>query len=206
MASEAGQESAKKQAPTQLQQLAAEFGGNDVKSRAQSGITLTYIAIDATIRRLNDVLGSNWSTTAKTEFILLNPSVPGEYLAVCELELRARVDGNEKVAYGVGADKGKDADKIAKTALAEAIKKAAHQLGVALYLWDPAARARAEKLKALASGSEVALKREVVAIAKERTGKDKPTAAEIAAVFGVKAGDLADKATLQKILTDEGLL
>jgi hypothetical protein len=188
---------------TQLEQLAAEFGGNDVKTRTQSGLTLTYIDISATINRLNAVLGSNWSTSATTKFI---PIDDGAFLAVCELELRARVDGNEKVAYGVGADKGKDSDKIAKTALAEAIKKAGHQLGIALYLWDPAARARAEKLKALASGSEVALKREVVAIAKERTGKDKPTAAEIAAVFGVKAGDLADKATLQKILTDEGLL
>jgi hypothetical protein len=188
---------------TQLEQLAAEFGGSDVKSRAQSGITLTYIGIDATINRLNAVLGSNWSTSATTKFI---PIDDGAFLAVCELELRATVDGVEKVAYGVGADKGKDSDKIAKTALAEAIKKAGHQYGIALYLWDPAARARAEKLKALASGSEVALKREVVAIARERSGLDKPSAAEIAKVFGVKAGDLADKATLVKILTDEGLL
>lgn len=189
----------------QLEALAAEFGGADVKTRQQSGITLTYIGIDATINRLNAVLGSWWSTEAKTQFTQVGGPDDG-YLAVCELTLTATVDGTQKTAYGVGADKGKDCDKIAKTALAEAIKKAGHQFGIALYLWDPAARARAEKLKNLAGGSEVALKREVVAIAKERTGKDKPTAAEIAEVFGVKAGDLSDKATLQKILTDEGLL
>jgi hypothetical protein len=188
---------------TQLESLAEEFGGNDVKSRQQAGITLTYIGIDATINRLNAVLGSKWSTEASTNFI---PLEDGAFLAVCELTLTATVDGAEKKAYGVGADKGKDADKIAKTALAEAIKKAGHQFGIALYLWDPAARVRAEKLKELAGGSEVALKKEVFSIARERTGKDKPTAAEVAKVFGVKTGDLADKATLQKILTDEGLL
>jgi hypothetical protein len=188
---------------TQLQQLAAEFGGADVKSRQQAGITLTYIGIDATIKRLNEVLGSGWSTDAKTQFIPLDDGV---FLAVCELNLTAVVDGKQKYAYGVGADKGKELDKIAKTALAEAIKKAGHQYGIALYLWDADARKRAEKLKSLASGSEVALKKEVVAIAREKTGKDKPSAAEIAEVFGVNPGDLADKATLVKILTDEGLL
>lgn len=194
---------AAKTAETQLQRLAAEFGGADVKTRQQAGITLTYIGIDATIRRLNDVLGSDWSTAASTQFI---DQGEGKYLAVCELTLTATVDGTQKSAYGVGADSGKDCDKIAKTALAEALKKAAHQFGVALYLWDPAGRKRAERAKSLASGSEAALKKEVFAIARERTGKDKPTAAEVAACFDVKAGDLSDKDTLTEILTKEGVL
>lgn len=190
-------------AATQLDQLAAEFGGADIKGRQQAGQELTYISIDGTINRLNSVLGAGWSTEAKTDFIPLDD---GAFLAVCELTLFATVDGTDKRAYGVGADKGKDADKIAKTALAEAIKKAGHQLGIALYLWNAEARERAQKLKKLASGSAAALKGEVFAIARERTGLDKPTAAQVAACFDVKPGDLADTATLTSILTKEGLI
>lgn len=194
---------AAKTAETQLQRLAAEFGGADVKTRTQAGITLTYIGIDATIRRLNEVLGSDWSTRGTSTLTDLGE---GKFLATVELYLDATVDGKQKSAFGVGADSGKDVDKALKTALAEALKKAAHQYGVALYLWDPAGRKRAERAKSLASGSEAALKKEVFAIARERTGKDKPTAAEVAACFDVKAGDLSDKDTLTEILTKEGVL
>ena len=37
---------------------------------------------------------------------------------------------------GVGADVSFDLDKAVKTALAEAIKKACHQYGIALELWE----------------------------------------------------------------------
>lgn len=54
--------------------------------------------------------------------------------------------------------------------------------------------------------SEAEMKRSVWAAAKEKLGEDKPTAAAVAKVFGVKTGELADKETLKKILEDEKLL
>lgn len=165
-------------------------------------MTLTYLSIDSVINRLNEVLGSGWSTSASTEFTPAGDA----FIAKCELHLTATVDGVEKTAYGVGADKGKDLDKIAKTALAEAIKKAGHQLGIGLYLWDPEARKRAEtKMKLAKSDSEATLKRAVFDLAKEKDA-DVSSAADVAKVFGVKPGELADKAVLTKILKGEGVL
>ncbi|MEM2991059.1 MAG: Rad52/Rad22 family DNA repair protein [Halobacteria archaeon] len=51
----------------------------------------------------------------------------------------------DKVAVGVGADVDSDPDKAVKTALAEAIKKAGHQFGIALYLWDEKERQAVEE-------------------------------------------------------------
>jgi hypothetical protein len=187
---------------TQMERLAAEFAGHELKQRKQAGRTLTYISIDATINRLNEVLGPAWNTDATTtvEF------VHGQYLAVCELKLMAQVDEIVKQAYGVGADKAPDPDKAAKTALAEAIKKAGHQLGIGLYLWDEDGRGRAENKMRLARASTAALKSEVFSIAKEKLAKSNPSAAEIGELFGVAPGDLADEGTLRSILTKEGAL
>jgi len=175
-----------------------------VKTRTQAGQTLTYISIDATINRLNDVLGPNWSTYATTSVTELPNDA---FLAVVELNLTATIDGVEKKAYGVGADKGKDVDKIAKTALAEALKKAGHQLGIALYLWDADGRKRAETRMKLDKNrdSEATLKRAVFDLAKAKNA-DVSTAADVAKVFGVKPGELSDKDVLVRILEGEGVL
>lgn len=148
------------------------------------------------------MLGPNWSTSATTEVTPLD----GKFTAVCQLNLNANIDGIPKTAYGVGAMVNGDPDMAAKTALAEAIKKAGHQLGIALYLWDADARARVESKRKLSTASSASLKQEVFKIAKERLGKDAPTAAEIAKEFNVKPGALADGATLREILVKEGLL
>jgi hypothetical protein len=189
--------------PTQLQQLAAEFSGSDLKSRNQGGQALTYVSIDATIRRLNDVLGPNWSTSGNTDLVYHDT---GNYRALTELTLTATIDGEEKSAYGVGVDVAKDPDKAAKTALAEALKKAAHQLGVALYLWDVEARGRAQKKMALAKASLADLKKAVYKLGSEALGAERPTVAQVAKHFKVKAGDLGDEDVLRRILTDAGLL
>lgn len=150
------------------------------------------------------MLGPNWGITrAQTE---LTPSGDG-FVALSEIWLTAVVDGVTKDTYGVGADKGTDVDKIAKTALAEAIKKAGHQLGIALYLWDADGRARASRRMELDKNrdSEATLKRAVFGIAKEKDPSI-TTAAQVAKVFGVKPGELADKATLVRILEAEGVL
>jgi len=187
---------------SQLSQLAAEFEPGEHKTRKQAGQELTYISIDATINRLNSVLGSTWSTEAETSLTPLGET----YLAKCELTLFATIDDERKSAYGVGAMVNKDPDMAAKTALAEAIKKAGHQLGIGLYLWDAEARDRVTKKSKLAGASAAALKQEVFKLAVAKTGKERPSAKDIAAVFGKTATDLADETTLIEILKGEGLL
>jgi hypothetical protein len=195
---------AKTTAKTQLEQLQAEFEPGEHRSRSQGGQELTYVDISATLNRLNAALGTGWSIErASTKVELLES---GSFFAFTELYLDADIDGTRKTAYGVGAMTNKDPDMAAKTALAEAIKKAGHQLGVALYLWDGDKRNRVNKAMKLANANDTVLKQEVFKLGRERTGKDKPTAADIAKAFGVKPGDLTDRETLEKILRDEGLL
>lgn len=117
-----------------LTKLSEPFPIEDVKQRSQGGRKLDYISIDATIRRLNDVLGTDWSFSIRRSDLSVLPS--GGYLAVVEGEIAAL----DKTAAGVGADVAPDADKAIKTALAEALKKAGHQFGIGLYLWDEAER------------------------------------------------------------------
>ena len=190
--------------PSQLDLLQAEFKAGEHKTRQQGGQTLTYVDISATINRVNEVLGVNWSVVAPTQTQLM-PMDSG-YLAKTELFVRAEIDGVEKTLYGVGAMVNRDPDMAMKTALAEAIKKAFHQAGVALYLWDPVARERVTKKSALANATPAKLKQEVMRLAKERLEKDKPTAKEVAGVFGVTAADLAEDSTIRQILEGEGLL
>jgi hypothetical protein len=118
-----------------LGKLAERFDIADVKQRRQGGIMLDYISIDATIRRLNDVLGASWSTevVGTPNLVVL---ADGNFLAVVTISLNAL----DKSSVGVGADRASDPDKAIKTALAEAIKKAGHQFGIGLYLWEEAER------------------------------------------------------------------
>lgn len=101
-----------------------------------------------------------------------------------------------------------DPDMAMKTALAEAIKKAGHQLGIALYLWDETARERAEQRRALAKAtdSEATLKRAVFKLAQERLDRKPESAAEVASVFGVDVQAVTEKEGLLSILRAEGVL
>ena len=192
---------ATKESP-QLEQLGAEFRADEHKQRSQGGKQLTYVSIDATINRLNEVLGPNWSTAAHTDVQFEG----GKARAVTQLTLTATIDGVQKQAYGVGAMVNPDPDMAAKTALAEAIKKAGHQLGIGLYLWDEEARERTERRMKLANASDGQLKAAVYKLAIEKLGKPKPSQAEVAKLFDVKAGDLADGEVNRQILEREGLL
>lgn len=175
-----------------LAALSARFDVVDVKQRAQAGRKLDYISIDSTIRRLNDVLGAEWSTRFVGVPTLTD--VGGQYLAVVTLELEAL----SKKAVGVGADKASDPDKALKTALAEALKKAGHQFGVGLYLWDEGERAIVARDRAAASGDIAALKAKVFEKALE--GGAKATAAGVAEFFNVSVEDLQNASTLSKLL------
>jgi len=83
-----------------------------------------------------------------------------------------------------------------------ALKNFGDQFGLGLY--DAERRNDVERRRGL--NTDAGIKREVWKIARERTGKDKPTAAEVAKVFERKATELNDAAVLRQILVDEGLL
>lgn len=153
------------------------------------------------------MLGAGWGVEDARSALI--PQSDGTFVAQVDLYLVAVVDGVPTRRYGVGADKGKDVDKILKTALAEALKKAGHAYGIALYLWDADGRKRAETRMKLDKNrdSESTLKKAVFDLAAARNGGVKPgTAAEVAKIFGRKAGELADKAVLVEILESEGVL
>lgn len=120
--------------------LSERFPIEDVKQRTQGGMKLDYISIDATIRRLNDVLALGWSFEIDTTQLL--PMEGGKYLALVQgkIIIPATEDTPIKIASGVGSDVAGDPDKAIKTALAEALKKAGHQLGIGLYLWEESER------------------------------------------------------------------
>lgn len=179
-------------ASPQIEALSARFDVADVKQRAQSGRKLDYISIDSTIRRFNEVLGEGWSTHFVGEPTIT--VIEGGYLATVALVIEAL----GKKAVGVGADKANDPDKALKTALAEALKKAGHQFGVGLYLWDEGERAIVQRDRLAASGDVAALKAKVFEKALE--GGAKATAAGVAGFFNVNVGELQDASVLSKLL------
>jgi len=125
------------------------------------------------------------------------------WVAVVEGNLEAE----GKSGYGVGGMRNPDVDMAVKSANSEAFKNAAKNgFGVALELWHEEHREGLKLARSAAGGSEAALKKAVFDLAKKQLGKAKPTVAEVAKQFGVEAGELSDKATLQKILEDQGVL
>lgn len=179
-----------------LAQLSAPFEVGEVKQRRQGGKDLDYISIDVTIRRLNSVLGAEWSTNPINSQLYALEG--GKYFAAYELLLSAL----GKTAVGIGSAVASDPDQAIKTALAEALKKAGHQFGIGLYLWDEAER-------------EVVAKQRVVQAAK--TSDDLPalkaavfqkgvdagapaTAAGVAEHFGIAIEDLQNPEALKKLL------
>jgi len=173
---------------------------------------LDYVAIDGYIRRFLDVVGLGYDFVVTQSSLTLLPedmktsSGKRQYLAQVTGEIRLHSDQAWTVRSGTGADVSFDPDAAVKTSQAEAFKKAAHQFGVALELWDEEHRADLEVARRAAGGSEAALKKSVFDLAKKRLAKVKPTVAEVAELFGVPAGDLSDKATLERILRAEGVL
>lgn len=101
---------------------------------------LTYIGIEHVIGRLNQVFGEGYSTE------ITNTQIQGDWAIVSVRLTYTDANGVTRWKDGIGADLwtyvdnyGKtqiDMDKAIKTAYAEGIKKAGHQLGVGLYLWD----------------------------------------------------------------------
>lgn len=188
-----------------LEKLRKPFPATQVKKN-QNG--LDYVSIDGYINRLLDVLGMDYDFTVTQSHVALLPEAAKtssgklQYLAQVTAQLRI----GETTRAGVGADISFDPDKAVKTAQAEALKKAAHQYGIALELWDEEHRESLKLARSAAGGSEAALKKAVFDLAKKKLEKTKPTVAEVAALFEVEPGELSDKATLQRILEDQGVI
>jgi hypothetical protein len=143
-----------------------------------------YVAIDGYINRLNDVLGHAWAWQINNwQINEATPTKTGkmQYMAVVQGTLTiilsdigvVSVGEDDEDAFlttqkamisrdGIGANINFDPDTAVKSAQAEALKKACHQYGIALYLWDSAERDFVE-LQRQASQNDVALKQLVVA-------------------------------------------
>lgn len=191
-------------ATKQLDQLQARFKPEEHKNRTQGGQQLTYVDISATLNRVNEVLGPNWSVVVPTKTTIL-PTKDGKFGALCELFIEAEIDGVKKTLYGVGAMTNNDPDMAAKTALAEAIKKAWHQAGVALYLWDAEARDQVNQAKAAAE-SPAARKKVLKSAAADKLGITNPTKDQVASAFDLEPADLDDDEVVSDTLRAIGLL
>lgn len=139
--------------------LARRFPASQVKTRSQGGKTLHYIDIAETISRFNEVLGLGWSfDVISTDVTLLEGEATRSGKQLYRVDVQARLTIYREFAPqaplqaiwrdGVGSDTADDVDKALKTAQAEAFKKAGHQYGVGLYLWDQRERDLVDVVKA----------------------------------------------------------
>lgn len=146
-----------------------------------------YVSIDDYINRLNDVLGHAWAWQINDWKLYPDAAPPTakgkpQYLAVVQgslsiflsdigvISIGAEDDEDAflttqkavVVRDGIGSNVNFDPDTAVKSAQAEALKKACHQYGIALYLWKEAERDFVALQKS-AANNDVALKQLVVA-------------------------------------------
>lgn len=188
-----------------LEGLQARFPAGEVKQRKGTGsMMLDYIDIPQTINRLREVAGMDVSWYLKDAQISWREEETEngtKYMYMALVTGHLEVTDGEKTSTwsGVGAHIDRDPDMAIKTAQAEAIKKAGHGFGIALYLWDPQEREAIAKYRDYAkSGTPEALKRAVTALA-VAGGADR-TKESIAAYFGLDEGDLDNPDALRKLL------
>lgn len=183
-----------------LERLREPFPANKVKTRpGGGGKTLDYVAIETVLDRLLTIApGYSWKGKL-VHFDGKTAVVEGELTVYTEAE-------GMKTGYGIGAMANSDADMAVKSANSEAMKNAAKNgFGVALELWSEEHRQDLARQRTL-RGNPAALKKAVWALAQTKTGKDKPSLADVAKAFKVDAADLTEVATLEAILEGEGLL
>lgn len=100
---------------------------------------LTYVGIEHAIARFNRVLGSRWSWTVLDVRLAGTTEKPA---VIVHGRISFTADDQTTAIHrdGLGAaqwqSQADDLDKIVKSAMAEAFKKASHQFGMAGYLWD----------------------------------------------------------------------
>ena len=182
-----------------------------------------YVSIDGYINRLNEVLGMEWDWHVdKFEFRDGPPTNSGkpQYLSIVSgwLEIHAPsetdTEASAEVWYrnnchsrrnGIGAGLNFDPDTAVKTAQAEALKKACHQFGIALYLWSEDERDFVQ-MQREAANDDVALKRLVMEYTIRELGLDpyeQPSRDDIIKCLGTE--DLG-AASMRSILVERGEL
>lgn len=203
-------------ASTILANLAEHFPAEEVKKNPRG---YHYISIDAVQNRLDEVLGPNWDLRVISSELRMLPRSEKTYgqaektafTGVVVVEITAYLGPATKPSAitvtraGTGADLADDPDKVIKTALANAVKKAANGFGVGRYLWDEEERAAIDA-EVRAKHDVPALKRKVMDKALgeglefpgDATSHEKATA--VALHYGVEVTDLASAATLNEIL------
>lgn len=197
-----------KEPETLLGKLAAKFDPTVIRKNPNG---YHYVSIDAMYQRLDDVLGANWELEVVGSTLTMLPRSEKTYgrnektafIGTVTVRITATLDGVTTVRSGVGADLADDPDKVIKTALANAVKKAGNGFGIGRYLWSEEERADIDR--AVAEQNDVpALKAQVVALAQEQgleLPEGKPEIAKaLAAHFKVEPGDLASASTLKSIL------
>ena len=186
-----------------------------------------YVAIDGYINRLNEVLGHAWAWQINTWQI--NDAAPTksgkpQYMAVVQGTLTiilsdigvVSVGDDDEDAFlttqkamisrdGIGANINFDPDTAVKSAQAEALKKACHQYGIALYLWDAAERDFVE-LQRQAAKNDVALKQLVVAYTQRALELDPGTMPEKDQMMEVLDIEDLDIESIREALTKKGVL
>ena len=207
--------------------LTAKFHPSLVKKN-QSG--QAYVSIDDYINRLNNVLGHAWAWQIN-DWKLYPDAAPDtskgkkQYLAVVQGSLSIFLtdigvisSGGEDdedaflttqkaviVRDGIGGDIGYDPDKALKTAQAEALKKACHQYGIALYLWKEAERDFIVLQKSAAS-NDVALKQLVVAYTQRVLELDPGTVPEKEQMCEVLGIEELSIPAIRESLSNKGVL
>lgn len=149
-----------------------------------------YVAIDGYINRLNEVLGTTWNWAVNSwEFRDGPPTAKGkpQYIAIVNGTLSVTMDDVTTSRDGSGAGFNFDPDTSVKTAQAEALKKACHQFGIALYLWSEDERNFVQKQRD-AMSDDVALKKLVMDYTIRELGLDpseQPSREDIVKCLGI---------------------
>lgn len=187
-----------------------------------------YVSIDGYINRLNDVLGAMWSWNIN-DWKLYPDAAPHtstgkpQYLAVVQGTLTIILSDIGVVSVGIdedsflttqraqvsrdgiGSNINFDPDTAVKSAQAEALKKACHQFGIALYLWQEAERDFIALQKS-AKTNDIALKSLAVAYTQRVKEMDPATMPDKDAIMEtLNVSDLSTT-TIRGRFTDMGVL
>ena len=200
--------------------LQRNFDPQEVRKHPHSNFH--YLSIDTVMNRMDEVLGPNWTLSVLSvscapvdpEWKKYGSRDPKTgFLATCTVRISALIQGGNPpihtVRDGVGADFADDPDKAIKTALANAVKKAANGFGVGRYLWNAEERAAIDEAQSARNDTK-ALKKAVaekymttLTENQKIAFQDQPPAdrlQDIAAYYDVVPEDLASADTLNTIL------
>lgn len=201
-----------------VERLLKSIDPRRVKTRSgRGGNSFSYIETHDAIATANEIFGyGNWSYRVDELVCLGTETGLGDsgtgvrvgYRAVVEVQAGSGIGvAFSDVGYGDAIEYGGSTitphELAAKEAVSDGVKRAlknfGEQFGLSLYS-EEGRREIAEAKRAQSALGP--LKKQVYELAKETLGKDKPTNAEVAKAFGVKAADLGDVETLQKIVAE----